>query len=364
MLYMASNKVKDILEENRSLAEQMRDYQQRAARDSFAQGQRGLSEQLRGQRANMQQNREQLSQQAMLAQRNIQQGATQRGLGSSGIRDLATIQSQMAQGDALRNLTSEDASVQRAAMDTRLSLAENLRAQLMGTEAQYTQQMLDVDRFGLEREDMDRDTLMQLIEMASSGEDEELIRQLASVAFGDIGAYFEGSGLEQEAGGLEDLLDSLSPGFDKYGDQRFSTTQPTEILEKLAWIDPGKYGQYLRTLSADLFRDSPNKKKPNLTDIKGTFGGVTSAAAVLKGKPDNRFYKIDGKRVSMSSDEIYNFVNDKFGSHKYVKNGDIEIVKRKDESGGTNIKFVANGKTYSSFNKAKNALDALKKNNK
>jgi len=43
---MAQNNIKDILEQQKTLADQMRRHQQQAAQDAYAQGQRSLSQQL------------------------------------------------------------------------------------------------------------------------------------------------------------------------------------------------------------------------------------------------------------------------------------------------------------------------------
>src|SRR5690554_1237114 len=181
-----NNNIKNILEQQKTLADQMRRHQQQAAQDAYAQGQRSLSHQLRQQRRTMQENRENLAQQAHLAQRNIQQGATSRGLGSSGLRNLASLQAQTAQGDALRRLAGDDAQIQREALDTRIALSEQLAQQMSGSEINYLQALLDTDRFGLERSDMDRDTLLQLIEMSQvDGADPDLLDKMAQIALGE-----------------------------------------------------------------------------------------------------------------------------------------------------------------------------------
>lgn len=360
-LMAQNNNIKDILEQQKTLADQMRRHQQQAAQDAYAQGQRSLSQQLRQQRRTMQENRENLAQQSHLAQRNIQQGATSRGLGSSGLRNLASLQAQTAQGDALRRLAGDDAQIQREALDTRIALSEQLAQQMSGSEINYLQALLETDRFGLEREDMDRDTLLQLIEMTQAdGADPALLAQMAEIAFGDISKFrnmitdpsvVPSDGAETPSGSWEELFSGLQ-GSDEYGDTRLGKTTQTQFQNILSHLDPFKYLEWAGSGLSDLFKSPANRSNVKLSEARG-LSGVSDIVYDLTGNERKYTYMIDGERVNLTKNEVLERANSWHGSKPLVRNGTIQI--KVDANG--NVKYAYKGRNYGTYNAAKGAYD-------
>lgn len=342
---MAQNDVKNILEQQKTLADQMRRHQQQAAQDAYAQGQRSLSQQLRQQRRTMQENRENLAQQSHLAQRNIQQGATSRGLGSSGLRNLASLQAQTAQGDALRRLAGDDAQIQREALDTRVALSEQLSQQMSGSEINYLQALLETDRFGLERGDIDRDTLLQLIEMSQvDGADSDLLDKMARIALGDSYKDLMSHLMSDQGGdesGSTNPFDDLI-GSDEYGDKVFNAGEVSKGAEVLNYINPMAWGGSLGALIGDWFRESDDKNKAGYVST----GKMTGAAA------GRSWYYLDGERVQLDRDQALQRFSTMFQNKQNVINGKIKL---KLNNFG-DLRFIADGKTYTTYNKAENAL--------
>jgi len=143
------------------------------------------------QRTDTQQSRQQLSEQAYLANRAIGQGATARGLGSSGLKNLGVIQSQMAQGQGVNQISQNNANVQRAAMGTRVSLQEQLAAGTNAANANYSQNVIDADKYGVQVDAEKRDTLLQLYQMAMEGGSAADIAKLATLSGLDMASLSE-----------------------------------------------------------------------------------------------------------------------------------------------------------------------------
>lgn len=358
---MAVSKVNEILETQKRLAEQLRMTQQQQAQDTYNQGQRALSEQLRGQRLENQSNRESLAQQAYLAQRNIQQGATSRGLGGSGLRDLATIQSQQAQGEGLRNLAGINASVQREGLNSRLALQDQLRQGNMASEADYLNRLSQTDQFALQREDMDRDTLMQLLEMTQAeGANPELLNQMAQVAFGENYANVMknlGLGGTNENGETVDnpLLD-LMPDNDEDAKETYNRVTNSKITDILSAVDPVRWVSFVNSRAFDLFRDPSKKKKEHYLSTAGVSDATDNLVNLLRGtagKEDyKRWYMVDGKRQEMTKSEILKHVTDKHSKKPLIKSGEVKITV----SNGGDIHFVTKKGRYSSYAKAEKSL--------
>jgi len=302
----------------------------------------------------MQENRENLAQQAHLAQRNIQQGATSRGLGSSGLRNLASLQAQTAQGDALRRLAGDDAQIQREALDTRIALSEQLAQQMSGSEINYLQALLDTDRFGLERSDMDRDTLLQLIEMSQvDGADPDLLDKMAQIALGegykDLMSQLISDQGGDDSGDTNPFADLI--GSDEYGDERLGRTTSNAWTKFTSFLDPTKYVSFgVSKLLDGLFRDPANRKNRTLSEAVGLSDIFDNALTGTGGKRD--YYMVDGKRVRMTKDEVLDLANQWHGNKSLVKNNTIKI---KLVNG--NVKYEYKGKNYGTYNAAKDAYD-------
>lgn len=142
-----------------SLAKRLYDQQKSLAEQERYSNTKSLQEQLRLQRQNMQMGRQQISEQGWAANRAINQQANARGLGSSGLRNLSLIQSQVAQGGASNQLEHSNVAVQKAAMDSRESISQAYQNNLRSADIGYAQQQQQAD-------DAKRQTLMSLYQMA------------------------------------------------------------------------------------------------------------------------------------------------------------------------------------------------------
>lgn len=160
---------------NRSLAQQLYEQQKTLATQQHASDTASLQEQLRLQRQNMMLGRQQLGEQGWQTNRAIDQQARARGLGSSGLRNLSLIQSQLAQGQAANTMENSNAEVQKQAMLTRGTLGQTLQNNLRAADMDYAQQVQGA-------EDAKRQSLIQLYQMAMGGATTQTIAEAAAMA--------------------------------------------------------------------------------------------------------------------------------------------------------------------------------------
>lgn len=128
----------------------------------------------------MNQNRGQLAEQAYMAQRSVQNQAQARGLGSSGLAALGAFQAQQQAGQAVNQLEAQNQEFQRAAMDTRKSLMNELTAALRSTDLTYGQQMVDSANLQYEQEErakqFTQSAVLELANMRQQGSSPEEIK--------------------------------------------------------------------------------------------------------------------------------------------------------------------------------------------
>lgn len=200
-------KPQEIAEQQKSLAQSIYEEQRRRAYQTQSQGERGLSEQVRGQRFNMQQGRQQLSEQGFMAQRAINQEAAARGLGSSGIRNLSLVQSQMAQGGAANEMEQQNVQFQRAVMDAKRSLGQDFAGDMASADLNKQEGMLEAERSLLAEQHRKQDLLMGLYEMAMQG-----------ASSGDLRSAMAVMGISADDFSEEALGSVLGQAQDPYGD--------------------------------------------------------------------------------------------------------------------------------------------------
>lgn len=334
-------KNQDIVNNQKKLAEQVKMYAQQQAASAYNQGQRSLQEQLRQQRMNMQQSRSQLSEQAFLANRSIQQGAQARGLGSSGLKDLSVVQSQLAQGKAVSNLEAENAGVQRAAMSARLGLEESLKNARTGAEVQYAQDNLNADRTAMEMQQRDRDLMLQLMDMAGAGASADTIKAYADILGLDLNSQIG------ENGTLQEQLNAIAPSVDLEGSADFSAiTGNNEGLDNFAniirWLDPSKY---IVAGAENLFKTEDASR---LQDTAGFFEGAWSQI------DDGKFgYKIGNEDFFGTPEEAKQKIDSMYEGRQYFGK---EINTRVTANGA--IRFRFDGKDYNTYAQAVKAIQA------
>lgn len=198
----------------------------------------------------MNQNRGQLAEQAYMAQRSVQNQAQARGLGSSGLAALGAFQAQQQAGQAVNQLEAQNQEFQRAVIDTRRSLLNELSTALRSADLAHGQQMADSanQQYSQERaeKEFNISTLTELLNLASM--DKEKAKMLAELMFGG-GEIPTGSE-------LDDLLEAQDPA-NKYNpleqeEIKMNETQSgwenmLDFMEN--WLNPlvllGKAGQGL-----------------------------------------------------------------------------------------------------------------------
>jgi hypothetical protein len=126
-----------------------------------------------------------------MANRAIQQGATARGLGTSGVRDLSLLQSQLAQGQGINQIQQQSEQTNRAALATRLGLQEQLGAQNMSAQTQYMANMINSDKDALEAQDRKSSQLMDLYRLAIESGGEANINDIAALLNIDLDSLTE-----------------------------------------------------------------------------------------------------------------------------------------------------------------------------
>lgn len=144
----------------------------------------------------MNQARGQVSEQAYMTQRNIQNQAQSRGLGSSGLTNLAGFQAQQQAGQAISDIEQQNQAVQGEAMNVRRSLMNELSGATRSADLTYAQQIAENDERQFQQErslrEFDVNFLSTLAELSNAGQG-NLAQQLASAYYsGDIDTSPEG----------------------------------------------------------------------------------------------------------------------------------------------------------------------------
>lgn len=289
----------------------------------------------------MQKSRSQLSEQGYMASRGIQQGAQSRGLGSSGLKDLGLIQSQMAQGKATSQLESQNTAVQRAAMDARIGMGENLRGALSEANVQRSRDLLDADKYAQHRKDTEDQKLLQLIELAATDMPPEQLALLAS----SMGIKITGIGLDENMGDYD--VGNATDGID------LSAMRPGVYDDST--IDAFRNQSYLKDV-IDFF--SPDLKEV----LENTFVPSEALENSEKGKAlftrTGWNYTIDGKEFIFSNEEeALSHFNEMFKDRPEIKSGKIKIQIGKNTK-KVSFTFKKGGKTIKkkTYNEAVEAL--------
>ena len=152
----------------------------------------------------MNQARGQVSEQAHMTQRNIQNQAQSRGLGSSGLTNLAGFQAQQQAGQAISDIEQQNQAVQGEAMNVRRSLMNELSGATRGADLTYAQQLSESDERQFSQEQATRDSnvnfLSTIAQMAI--DNPGLAEQISSIYYG---------GGDIDADTVKDVVDSANP---------------------------------------------------------------------------------------------------------------------------------------------------------
>jgi hypothetical protein len=239
---MATLTPQSLAQQREKLYEQIRNASRQQAQQAYQQAMGELRNQLQSQRLQMNQNRGQLAEQAYMAQRSVQNQAQARGLGSSGLAALGAFQAQQQAGQAVNQLEAQNQEFQRAAMDTRKSLMNELTAALRSADLAHGQQMAESanQQYSQERaeKEFNISTLTELLNLAAM--DKEKAKMLAELMFGG-GEIPTGSD-------LDNLLEAQDPA-NKYNplEQEVIKTNETQsgwenILDFMSnWLSPTYY---------------------------------------------------------------------------------------------------------------------------
>lgn len=344
---------KDMVDSQKTLANQVRDTQRQQAQSAFDQGQRGIQEQLRQNRLNQQKNRQQLSEQSYLAQRQNQQGATSRGLGSSGLRDLGALQNQIQQGRAVNEITQMDSAVQREALATKLGLNENLMNAMNTAESQYLQSEIEADRFGLDQKYRESELLTQFAQMVKDGMpmgEIEAFLKLSGINLGDLvpgsgGVDAEGNPIEDTVGGIFDKIGGGDVGV--YGSEQFDNSAWNALTAdyvKMLNAGGGNWTQEVDSRGRTTFTDKDTGEQYEFTNANRTLRNKS-------GGPDKYKFSILGEDAFYTQEQAGAKINEIFKGKQYIGTGpnDIKIVPKKNNRGW---EFEYGGKRYKTYNKA------------
>lgn len=144
----------------------------------------------------MNQARGQVSEQAYMTQRNIQNQAQTRGLGSSGLTNLANFQAQQQAGQAISDIEQQNQAVQGEAMNVRRSLMNELSGATRSADLTYAQQIAENDERQFQQEqslrEFDINFLTNIAELTRVGQG-DLAKKLSNAYYnGDIDTSPEG----------------------------------------------------------------------------------------------------------------------------------------------------------------------------
>jgi hypothetical protein len=322
---------RQIAESSRGLTQAIYEEQKRRASQSKVSGERSLAHQLQMQSRSMMQNRQQLSEQGFLAGRSIDQQAAGRGLGSSGLKNLSHIQSQMAQGGAVNQLEGQNQDFQRSIMDARRGINQDYTGNMAGADLSMREGMLQADREALASEEKKRDFLMQLYSIALEGGTAEDIQKILTIS------GYKDTDFSSEQ--LEGILGSVDENW-LHGDEKYN--------RKGVWVQEQMGG--LTEVLPKLFHMAGHALfKPNEPALRYDEAWGLSSAINKGGK--NR-YTISGQAMTLTTEEAVQKVQELYSGKKYVGK---EIIIKADK--GNNVAFYVGNKQFKTYNQAVAYMD-------
>lgn len=342
---MEKVKPQEVIQTQRGLAEALREQALKQSQQTYYQGQRALAEQMRMSREQSRMSRQQLEEQSYLTNRAISQGAQARGLGSSGLKDMSLLQSQLNQGQAVNQIQQQSDQQTRGIAAGQLGLSEQLASQKIGADVSYMQNMLAADQQAMTHQEQQTNQLLQLYQMALESGGTADINSLAAILGMDLQSLPEEQRAALEGASAVDLL-----GGESFG-RLTGDTPHGGLLDKIVnYIDPSTVGSWA------IHQMIGNKY--NLSDAQGFLGGLRESqernlnetGTVVSG-----YYDFGNGREKLSFEDATRRVQQMYEGRPYVGK---EIIIKPDKGG--DIRFYVKGKPFNTYNKAVEEINKAK----
>lgn len=292
----------------------------------------------------MNQARGQVSEQAYMTQRNIQNQAQTRGLGSSGLTNLANFQAQQQAGQAISDIEQQNQAVQSEAMNVRRSLMNELSSATRGADLTYAQQLSESDERQFQQErsmrEFDVNFLSTLAELSNAGQG-GLAQQLAS-------AYYSGD-IDTSPEGIAKFVQDADPveGYNAFENEQLASGYSKNGWNK-AWNWLNNWAGLESLIST--FRASTGRS-PRY-DAWLTSSGITSV-----GVKSTQTFNIGGKEiVTTSKADAQNKIEAALAEqYPEIKSGKIKVHVREN---GTVVFQVGSTKNIKTLGEALQTLRA------
>jgi hypothetical protein len=330
--------LEELYNQQKALAEQKYAQEQALAKQTAEKQRASIADELAKQRQGYLSSRNQVREQGILAGRSLANQLQGRGLGSSGISQVAQLQNKFAEGQTLSDLASTQRDVTKAGMSAMTDTENTLANALRQAELSKQSGLLSAGESMYNREQDKRNLQMQLaqslLEASMSGASPEQLSQFQN--------FVQSAGFSDNPEALSELLASgqLSKATDtSQGDTTFDN--------KIDW------GQALiGSLPLGGLANAIENKR--FIDLYGTIGNLIGQAL----RPTNNYtYNIPnaGKVTFNTPQEAETYF-----SNLYQNRENSNQIKAEMQSNGK-ILFIADGKKFNTFNKASNYLDSQKK---
>lgn len=303
----------------------------------------------------MNQSRGQISEQAYMTQRGIQNQAQARGLGSSGLTNLANFQAQQQAGQAISALEQQNQMVQSEAMNVRRSLLNELSQATRAADLAYAQQMAESDERAFQQEqslrEFDINFLSTLGELARN-EQGDFAHYLAN-------AYYSGE-LDTSSEGLASLIGRMDPlaSFDP-AEGGHITLDSGSVVRRTG-------GKLMEVLGPLLTAAGAAATATGIGAPIGMLGIGAGAMTTAKSFDENRGWSGgatvtltlgDGSQiVTTSREDAINKLTERFSSNANIRAGRIKIEV--SPYGTPSFKVPGDKTNYKTLQDAENALRA------
>lgn len=330
---MATNPY-NFAQQRQGLAAQLKQEADRQAMTAAQGSRQQLSDMMRQQQQQTQMSRQQVGEQGFMAQRAIEQGAASRGLGSSGLKDLSLIQSQMAQGQAVSDIEAQNRMMRTAGMREGREIETGLANALRQSDLTYAQQQIG------EQERL-QEQLMSLYQAGLAGASLDEIRNMAAISGVDISSLtpeqlgaVESTTAVDPTGNLS-LRDSGS-FFKNLSNLWGLGTGVARLFDREAGFGSSESG---RTVEAGGLNYDP--KDPNAMYFTSLEGYIPQK------------YTIGGQTYNFKTvdDAAFYFKNEFYKNKPYIQQMNVRV----NNTNGR-VQFEVSGKFYNTYNEAEAAL--------
>ena len=305
----------ELYEERKRLYDEQYAAQQAASTQAAEKARKDLATQMATQRNAYVTGVQAAQESGMSRGRNMLNQLAGRGLGTSGLMQLGDVQGRLATGKALSSLATANRQVQEAGMDAAAGIESNLAGQQRQAGLDLKTGLLanEESLYGREQDALTekRNAAIALLEAGANG----------NMSEAQLAAYkaIMGAGTEEELAGI------TVPTAEDYflaGDMSFK--------DKETWARLAGSSIAPSAFFADLF------------------GGNVSGITFKDAAGNNQNFK--------NWDDAAAYVKQQYATKPLVVNGTISVKKRGDA-----VKFVVNGKYYSTYNEAEAAAKGTSK---